>query len=334
MEEPKFAHGAISHDIENLESTAAQFIKRAEKIMPVEVIQIKENSDIKPGTSKKCCSADFSFGQEDRFGSFSLKSNFEINGKAIRLKLKVDGTLHIAAYEPSIDTYLIGREGLNHCLNDRELFFYDVNHEAAHDEYLNLGSNEQRALNDLFIQDKTLNEFLRKFATALYTDKSISKDKSGKLVGDKYLRAHDMNTPEFAVYISVDDQKGIKDTRSMGMVINNQKRDVLLGALITEFISFLASCERGKEAIAKVVASYQNERNGEDSRFDVVSAAHDYLVSNLELKKEFDKYDLYKNNNSAFLEGFMKETKKLEQWEKHSDFYQKWCDMCKDLINF
>lgn len=297
----------------NLELTIAQYIKRAEKVMPVEVIQLKENPDIKPGTSKKCCSADFSFGQEDRFGSFSLKSNFEVNGKAVKLKLKVDGTLHIAAYEPSIDTYFIGREGVKHCLNDRELFFYDVNHEAAHDEYLNLGLNEQRTLNDLFIQDKTLNEFIRKFATALYTDKSVSKDKSGKLVGDKYLRAHNMDTPEISAHISADDKRGIKDTRSMEILINNQKKDVLLGSLVTEFSSFLASHERGGESFIKVAASYQNERNGEDLRFDVISAAHDYLINNPELKKEFDKYDLYRNNNSEFLESFAKETKMLDR---------------------
>lgn len=299
----------------NIELTIAQYIKRAEKVMPVEVIQIKENPDIKPKERKEI-SFDYFSGSGDSY-DYTIKkySNFEVNGKAIKLKLKLDGTPpNIAGYEPSIDTYSIGREGLNHLRNDREIFFYDVNHEAAHDEYLSLSLNEQKTLNDLFIQDKALNELLRKFATALYTDKAVSKDRSGKLVGDKYLRAHDMSTPEIAAHISTGDHKGIKDTRSMEILINNQKIDVSFGSLVTEFTSFLAACERGEENFVKVVTSYQKERNGEDSRFDVIRAAYDYLMSNPELKKEFDKYGLYGNNNSEFLETFVKKTKDIERW--------------------
>ncbi|EKE20568.1 MAG: hypothetical protein ACD_7C00525G0001 [uncultured bacterium] len=293
----------------NLESAINQSIKRAEKIMPVEVIQIKENPDMKH-ESRRCCSASASYFEDDGgFGrAYRLDSNFEVNEKAVKLKLKLDGTPHIAGYEPSVDTYLIGRGAIDHLENNREIFFYDVNHEAAHDEYLNLGLDEQRALNDLFIQDKTLNEFLRKFATVLYTDKSVSKDKSGRLVGDKYLKAHDMAGSAVATHISSDDQRGIKDKRSMEILINDQKKDVLFGALVTEFSSFMAACERGKEAFNKVVASYQKERNGEDLRFDVISLAYDYLKNNSELKKEFDKAGLFKNNNSEFLERFAKET--------------------------
>lgn len=300
----------------NIESTITQFIERAEKIIPVEVIQIKENPGIKPSDRKGNSFADFFSDSGDSYDFRpKLSSNFEVNGKAIKLKLRLDGTPpNIAGYEPSIDTYSIGCEGFDHLRYNREVFFYDVNHEAAHDEYLSLSLNEQKALNDLFIQDKALNELLRKFATALYTDKAVSKDISGKSVGDKYLRAHDMETPEIAAHISTGDQKGIKDTRSMEILINNQKIDVLFGSLVTEFTSFLAACERGEENFVKVVTSYQNERNGEDSRFDVIRAVYDYLASNPELKKEFDKYSLYRNNNSEFLETFAKETRDIERW--------------------
>ena len=117
-----------------------------------------------------------------------------------------------------------------------------------------------------------------------------------------------MTTPEIAAHISAGDQRGVKDTRSMEILINNQKRDVLFGALVTQFSSFLVSCERGRESFIKIVDSYQKERDGEDSRFDVIIAAYDYLINNPELKKEFDKYGLYRNNNSEFLERFAKET--------------------------
>lgn len=296
----------------------ADQIERAEEVMPIEVIRIKDNPHIKP-KERKDFSFDFSMGSGgDSYSSYDYTikkdSKFEVKGKTIKLKVSFGGTPSIASYEPSIDMYTIGPEGLKHLKNNRELFFYDVNHEAAHDEYLSLSLNDQKALNDLFIQDKGLNELLRKFATALYTDKAVSKDASGKSVGDKYLRAHDMSTPEIAAHISVENQKGVKDVRSMEILINDQEKDVLFGALVTECISFLAAFERGEEYFIKVAASYQNERNGEDPRFDVISAVHEYLMSNHELKKEFDKYGLYKNNNPEFLESFAEETKKIE-WQ-------------------
>lgn len=293
-------------------------VEKGRNIPPARIISVKENPNIKKReytTKAGPLVIDLDINEELLYSKTeNIPQPVWINKKFIgNLQFTFKGSL-TAAYDPSRDIYLLGPGAVKGFQKDPQVFYYFIIHESAHREYLGLSLKDQEALRNLILEHHELGELFKKFVTALYTDKFVPP-KRKQTAGKRYLEKHKITNSNIDVDI-VEDKKGlmgVKDTHSAEIEIDGKKEEVLLGSVITEFISCLASCEMGKNAFEEVAKFYKEQRGGEDPRYDIAKLAYDCIQNDPKLKTSFDKFGLFKNNNPRFLKVFSEHEKELEE---------------------
>lgn len=245
-------------------------------------------------------SINYKYGTADWFQFKGRLAEQEINGERVRIAINTETPAH-AAYHPMRGDYEVGTEAIAEYRQDPEMFYSSVNHEAAHKEYFGLTEDSQKQLADLFLDNKELNQLLMQFATALYGDKMPFGNTTG---GEQYLDVHNLKNAETTGLIVSDGQRGVKDNRSAVFELNGQRHEVLLGLLVTELVSLTSSLQMSEDVFKKVSEKGRNLRGGKDPRYDFAKKVFDRIASNPDLKKKFDSFGLFKNNNEQFLGAF------------------------------
>ena len=272
--------------------------KRALEIKPIDIDQINENVGIE---KRKIDSKNISFKQdgENIKVLYSGQEWYSVNGqlmektvggKKIKVIISNDSSAPHASYESSSDTYTIGPKAQEEFEKDPEMFLSSINHEIAHDEYFTLDAKQQKEISDLFLQDSGLQDILKKFASTLYADKL----KLGtETAGESYLRVHDVNNKATTENtLTPEGRKGLKDARSIVFEFNGKKREILVGLLITELISYMSSFEISQSVFDKVAENGRSVRGGDDPRYDVVKMCHDYIRNNPKISGQLEKFKL------------------------------------------
>jgi hypothetical protein len=290
------------------ENRAAEI--RAGKVQPVEFGQIAEN----PNTERRKYSGnEISFVQrgDEVVALFQGKEWYvmpgtylekTVDGKQVKIVMTSGLSAEHASYVPSGDYYTIGPKAKEEFLRDPESFLASLNHESAHREYFAMDERSQRELNDTLLNDPALAELVKKFARTLYDDKFMVGNHAA---GEAYLETHDPKNKSTAENVlSQDGSLGLKDARTVSFEIDGKRRDVLVGLLLTEFISYMSSSEMGDATHHKVAGQGRAIRNGEDPRYDVVHAAWKVIQRDPKLAERFGKSGLYKNSNQRFQEAF------------------------------
>jgi hypothetical protein len=245
-------------------------------------------------------SINYKYGAADWFQFKGRLAEQEINGEKVRIAINTETPAH-AAYQPMRGDYEMGAGAIAEYRQDPDMFYSSVNHEAAHKEYFNLIGADQKELTDLFLSNSELNQLLRQFAEALYGDRMPFGNTTG---GEQYLGVHDIKNAETAGLIVSEGQRGIKDDRSAVFELNGQSHEILLGLLVTELVSLTSSLQMGDDVFKKVSEKGKNLRGGKDPRYDVARKVFDRIRGDSNLKKKFDSFGLFKNNNEKFLEAF------------------------------
>ncbi len=272
--------------------------KRVRETTPVGIAQINENTGIE---RRKIDSKNISFKQDGEkikvlyagqewysvTGQFAEKI---VAGKKMRVIIRNDSSAPHASYKPLTDTYTIGPKAREEFEKDPEMFFSSINHEVAHDGYFSLNEKQQKEIDDVFLHDAGLQDILKRFATALYTDKL----KLGTITaGESYLQTHEVsNSATRQNMLTPEGQKGLKDARSIVFEVNGGKREILVGLLITELISYMSSLEINQNVFDKVAENGRNDRGGQDPRYDIVQMCHSYIKNNPEILNQFEKLKL------------------------------------------
>lgn len=288
-------------NIENFQkSREAQ--KRAREIKPIDIIQTNENTGIE---RRKIDPKNISFKQdgENIKVLYSGQEWYSVNGqlvekevgnKKMRIIVGNDSSAPHASYESATDTYTIGPKAKEEFEKDPEMFLSSINHEVTHDEYFALDGKQQKETNDLFLQDTGLQDVLKRFVTALYTDKLTLGTETA---GQSYLRTHDVNNSATKQNtLAPEGQKGLKDARSIVFEVNGKKREILVGLLITELISYMSSLEISQNVFNKVAENGRNARGGKDPRYDAVQVCHDYIKNNPKISSQLEKLKLLGRN--------------------------------------
>jgi len=288
-------------DIKNFQKSR-ETQKRAKEIKPIDIIQTNENVGIE---KRKIDPKNISFKQEGENIKvlYSGQEWYSVNGqfveknvgnKRIRIIISNDSSAPHASYESITDTYTIGPKAKKEFEKDPEMFLSSIGHEVAHDEYFSLDEKQQKETNNLFLEDAGLQDVLKKFATALYTDKLILGTETA---GESYLRTHDVNNSATKQNtLAPEGQKGLKDARSIVFEVDGKKREILVGLLITELISYMSSLEISQDVFDKVAENGKNARGGKDPRYDAVQMCHDYIRNNPKISSRLEELKLLGRN--------------------------------------
>ncbi|MDO8498511.1 MAG: hypothetical protein Q7S44_01880 [bacterium] len=281
------------------EALAPTTEKQADQVKPIDISQINQNSTIE---RRKMNPNNISLKQQDENVQvysgqqewYQIRGKLEeiiAAGKKTRIVFTADKDSATASYEPIIDSYTVGPSGTAEFKKDPEAFMSDLIHEKAHERYMSLDEKSQKDLNDAVLNDPNLNLLLRQFATVLYSDQKPF----GKITtGEHYLSGHDVNNESFVKNtLTLDGQKGLKDARSISFVLNGQQREIFLGALITEFISYQSAFEVGMDVYNRRAALGESLRQGNDPRQEVILRAHTYLNSSPEIKTKLEQLGLF-----------------------------------------
>ena len=287
-----------------------------DKIQPITISQVNENVGIQ---RRKLDSKNISFKQEGgNVKVFYLTQEwyskpgklFEqlVDGKLVKVIVSNDASASHASFEPLTNVYSIGPGAIEEFKKDPEMFLSSIDHEIAHEEYFTLDTKKQSEINDLFLNDRELNTILNKFAKTLYSDPIVVGNETA---GQSYLRVHDIKNSTTESLLTLDGQKGLKDARSIVFEINGEKKEIAVGMLITELISYMSSLSIGKEVFEKISDNGKSRREGEDPRYDVVRMCYEYIQKNPAIQEKLKSLKLVgrnKNMEDFFTELLKKET--------------------------
>jgi len=299
--------------------TQDENLKRAvDKMVLAKILSIKDNSSIKKTNTNPdnliLLETKDGFNKKLSVNLTSGEHLYEIDGDLLSFtvgnkKVKtifLRNNFYYTAYNPDIDVYFIGLEAKNDSINNIKSFVNAIKHEIAHNEYLMLSIDEQRDLNNLILHDNVLNIFFRKFINNLF--RSSTKTHETERTVKHYSDLYSVNNPQI---ISLENCKnGFKDDRSLEIKIDNEEgeKEIFLSPAISEFLSFIASCLGGEDAIELEKSDPQNPQSFKRLISDetlIALFALDYINKNIELKDKIEKFKLYKNINKAFLDAFV-----------------------------
>jgi len=275
--------------------------KIVSEIEPIDISQLNENIGIH---RRKIDSKNISFKQDgDRVKVFYLTQEWYskpgkiveqiVGDKLIKVIVSNDASSPHASFEPLTNVYSIGPGAMEEFKKDPEMFLSSIDHEISHEEYFSLDTKRQSEINDLFLNDRELKSLLSKFAKALYTDPIIIGNETA---GENYLHVHDIKNPTTESLLTSDGQKGLKDSRSIVFEINGQKKEVMVGLLITELISYMSSLSISEKLFDKIADNGKEKRGGKDPRYDVVLMCFDYIQNNPSIKEKLSNLKLTGRN--------------------------------------
>lgn len=203
------------------------------------------------------------------------------------------------AYNSERHSLLFGGKAAEELEQNPEIFDVSALHELAHLRFFGLDQKDQFELNDLFLTDPKLRALLLKFANALYSLTDPSDERIGE---HAYLDLQDINSQNNNhIKLADEDQPGLKDGRVLEVDYDGKKREVALGLLVTEMISYLSSLQVGSEAFEKVVDN-SKKRRGIDLRYDIIFALYKHIAENPELDNKLKSYGLYKDYSAELLQ--------------------------------
>jgi len=271
------------------------------EIESVEISQINENNGIE---RRKVDSKNVSFKQVgDQVKIFYLDQEWyskpgqiieqTVGGRPIRVIVSRDASASHASFEPLTNIYSIGAGAMEEFKKDPEVFLSSIDHEISHEEYFTLDTKQQTEVNDLFLNNQDLRIVLGKFAKAIYSDSVIV---GGGTAGDSYLKAHGLASPTTQSLLTFDGQKGLKDSRSMTFELDGKKKEVMVGMLITELISYMSALSIGEVVFEKVAETGRSRRGGKDPRYDVARICFEYIQKNPSVGEALKKLKLIGRN--------------------------------------
>ena len=168
---------------------------------------------------------------------------------------------------------------------------------------MSLSEAKQRELNDLILKTPLLRDALFRFGAALYSDKLVV---NGKEAGAYYLKDHSVSN-EAARNIAIspsDNQKGVKDARSLVFDFNGQPQEVFAGLLITEFMSYMSTLEMSRQLFDRYVVGTRALRGGQDPRYDAIFLGFKRLQLDPQINQTINMFGIFKDNTPQFVSDF------------------------------
>jgi hypothetical protein len=287
-----------------------EILRRALNIEPLPVTKLRENTNLQRTTIDRntvSVSAQedetvVRLGDKDWYNINGKLRTGTINGQPRKFIFSKSG-VGFAGFDPFLDIYTINPPGLEKYQSDPEAFFSGLLHEAGHDSYMSLSEAKQRELNDLILKTPLLRDALFRFGTALYSDKLVV---NGKEAGAYYLEDHSVSN-EAARNIAIspsDNQKGVKDTRSLVFNLNGQPQEVFAGLLITEFMSHMSTLEMSRQLFDRNAVGERALRGGQDPRYDAIFLGFKRLQLDPQINQTINTFGIFKDNTPQFASDF------------------------------
>lgn len=212
--------------------------------------------------------------------------------------LSYDNTIGGLSYDPRKDLYLLGKEGIDLIDSNPELIAVGLTHEASHDKYFSLDEASQVEIGRMFLRGATMRKFLAEFAETLYLDPRLIND--GVTAGESYLNAQDATAQNSREKLTDDTQIGLKDSTTIVLSIDGEKKEVFLGMLVSELIAYMASVVVGEEAHKAVIEKGKGLRSGTDNRFDIAKKTYQYITADPTIASHVQIHELLSYDDDNF----------------------------------
>jgi len=200
-------------------------------------------------------------------------------------------------YEPARDWLLLGPEAMVLSQNKPDIFLVNLAHEISHRNFFGLQKNDQVEVVDLFFHDHDLQKILGEFAGTLYGDKFMKTSKV--TAGDQYLKMHQVDSRlTVENVITNDGEIGLKDRRSVEIVLDGRVNKVFLGLLVSELIAYTAMREFGQSVFHDYSEIMKTKRGGGDDRLAVVERCWQ-MIKEKDVYKKIHDLKLWKKPSLA-----------------------------------